>query len=124
MAHVQIEMVGWFVQQQQIGPLPDQQRQRQPRLFPAGEGRHRFQRPVAVKAETADEIAQCLLAGALVQFLQMPQRAPVRPQLLQLVLGKIADGQTLTDGYPPGQRRQYPGQQLDQGRFAGAVRAE
>ncbi|MCY1302179.1 hypothetical protein D9M70_518250 [compost metagenome] len=37
LAGIEVEVVGRFVEQQQVGLLPDDQRQRQPRLFAAGE---------------------------------------------------------------------------------------
>ena len=56
-AHVDIEVVGRFVQQQQVGPAPDQQCQRQPRFLAAREAVHRRQRHVAHECEPTEVIA-------------------------------------------------------------------
>jgi hypothetical protein len=111
-AHVEIEMIGRLVQQQQIRSLPDQQSQRQPRFFAAGKGRDGLQRPVAGKAEAAEKIAQRLIAGPLIRCLQMAQGTPVRPQLLELVLGEVADGQSLSGSIRPASGGNTPASSL------------
>ena len=90
-AHVQIEMVGRFVQQQQIGFLPYQHRQCQSRFFAAGKGGDGLQGGVADEIETAEKIADVLLFGFGREFLDVPQRALVATQGVELVLGEIAD---------------------------------
>ena len=65
-----------------------------------------FERHVAAKIETAEEIAQFLLARARVQAYQMLQRRFVRPQHLDLVLREIADGETLAFLARAGERRE------------------
>ena len=74
MAHFQIQVIGRLVQQQQIGPLPHQQGQRQPGFLAPGKRRNRFERHVAAEIEAAEEIAQFLLARARVQAHKMAQR--------------------------------------------------
>ena len=43
MPHLEVEMVGGFVEQQQVGALGDQDGQRQARAFAAGEMHHRLE---------------------------------------------------------------------------------
>ena len=64
LAHLDVEVVGRLVEDQQVGLLPHQQREREPRLFAAGKAADRRARHVAAKIEAAEEIAQLLLARA------------------------------------------------------------
>ena len=73
-AHLQIQVIGRLVQQQQIGPLPYQQCERQPGFLAPGKSCDRFERHVAAKIEAAEKIAQFLLARARIQPREMPQR--------------------------------------------------
>ena len=123
-AHLQVQVVGRFVEQQQVGPLPGNQRQGQAGLFAAGEVQHRFVDARTAKIETAKEVAQGLLALGGGQALQVQQGAGLAVQRIELVLGKVAHHQVLAAHQASGQRLQLAGQVLDQGRFAGAVGAQ
>ena len=90
-AHIQIKVVGRFVEQQQIGFLPDQHRQCQSRFFAAGERGDGLQGGIADEVEAAEKIADVLLFGFGREFLDVPQRALVATQGVELVLGEIAD---------------------------------
>jgi hypothetical protein len=68
-------VVGRFVEQQQVRPVPGDQRQGQARLFATGEIQHRLVDARATEVETAEEVAQGLLALGRRQTLQVQQRA-------------------------------------------------
>ncbi|MMZ69932.1 hypothetical protein D1872_328590 [compost metagenome] len=53
-------MVGWLIKQQQIGTLPDDQRQHQTGFFAAGEALGDFGDFIALEAKTAEIITQLL----------------------------------------------------------------
>jgi hypothetical protein len=57
-------------------------------------------------------------------LLQVPQRRLVVAQHLDLVLGEVADHQTLAERRLAGERRQFTGDGLDQRGLAGAVHAQ
>ncbi len=124
LAHLQVEVVGGLVEQQQVGPLPDDQRQRQPRLLAAGEAPHRGIDHVAAEIEAAEKVAQVLLACPPVDCAQMLERRLVGAQLLELVLREIADSQSLALHPLPSRGHQLTGQQLDQRGLARAVGAQ
>ena len=73
-AHFDVEMVGRFIEQQQVRTLACEQRQREPRFFAAGELGNRRQHAIAAKIEAAEVVAQFLLAGAGLEILEMPER--------------------------------------------------
>ncbi|MPN05132.1 hypothetical protein SDC9_152382 [bioreactor metagenome] len=66
-------MVGWLIQQQQVGALPDDHRQHQAGLLAAAHGAYGLADHVAVEVEAAQVVAQILLARRLLG---------IRPQLL------------------------------------------
>ena len=70
-AHFQVEVVGWFIEQQQVGLFPGDQRQGQARLLATGEIHHRLVTTRATEVEATEKIAQGLLALAGRQTLQM-----------------------------------------------------
>ncbi|MNR21224.1 hypothetical protein D3C85_1381130 [compost metagenome] len=107
-------MVGRFVQQQQVGLLPHQQRQRQTCLFAAGHRPDHAVDGVAAEVEAAKEAAQLQFARLRRQLLHMPQRRFVVAQGVELVLGEVADAQHLGADHLAGQRLQLTGQQLHQ----------
>ncbi|MCY1305356.1 hypothetical protein D9M70_551540 [compost metagenome] len=117
-------MVGRFVEQQQVGLLPGDQRQGQARLLAAGEIQHRLVAAIATEVEAAEEVAQGLLAFARRQPLQVQQGTGLGIEGVELVLGEVADGEVLATAQLAGEQRQVTGQGLDQGRLAGAVRAQ
>lgn len=61
LAHVEIQVVGRFIEQQQIWTLPDDQRQYQARFLAAGETLRLFRYFVALETEAAEIVAQLLL---------------------------------------------------------------
>ena len=101
LAHLDVEMVGRLVEQQQIGFLADDERQRQSRLLAAGKIADGGGRHVAAKIEAAQEIAKLLLARVRFELAQMPQRRMLVAQLLDLVLREIAEAQSLRDVRDP-----------------------
>ncbi len=120
-AHIQIQMVGRFVQQQYVGSFPGQQRQSQARAFATGKAIDDFKGPIPGEIPTAQIIAQGLLAGLRSHDLQMLDRTGAVLQGLDGVLGKIADAQIRVGHALTVQQGQLSDQSFDQGRFAGAV---
>jgi hypothetical protein len=59
----EVEVIGRLVEQQQVGALPDNHRQHQPRLFSAGQRTDGLFDHVAAEIERAKEVAQILLAA-------------------------------------------------------------
>ncbi len=71
MTHLQIQVIGGLVQNQQIGVLPNHHGQGQSCFFPAGEGRDRLPGPISPEIEAAQEIQYCLFPGRGVESLQV-----------------------------------------------------
>ncbi len=124
MAHFHVQMVGGLVEQQQIGLLPGDQSQCQPGLFTTGKVQHRLLGTAAVEVEAAKKVAQLLLPGLRRQSGQVQQRAGLRIEAVELVLGKVADRQMLAGLQLTGNQRQAASQGLDQGRLARTIGAE
>ena len=57
LTHIQIQVVGRFIEQQQVRALPDDQCQYQTRLFTAGEAGGLFGDFIALEAEAAEIVA-------------------------------------------------------------------
>src|SRR5581483_914407 len=91
MAHVEVEMVGRFVEQEQVRTSVDDQSQRQPRLLATGERGDRFERAIAAEIEAAEKITQLLFGRGRVDSTQVQNRRSLRIQLFELVLCEIAD---------------------------------
>ncbi|MDT4830455.1 hypothetical protein FQZ97_639200 [compost metagenome] len=123
-AHFQVEVVGGFVQQQQVGLLPGDQRQGQARLLAPGEIGHLLVAAIATEVEATEEVAQGLFAFRRSDALQVQQWAGLGIEGIQLMLGEVADGQVLAARQAPTERRQVAGKGLDQRRLARAVGAE
>ena len=83
-------MVGGLVEQQQVGPLVNQQRQHQARFLTARKRTARHQRLFAGKAEAAEMVAQVLLTRLRIEPHEVLERRLIGAQLLYLVLGEIA----------------------------------
>ncbi|CUI62666.1 Uncharacterised protein [Achromobacter sp. 2789STDY5608621] len=124
LARLDVQVVAGFVQQQQVGLLPDDQRQRQASLFAAGHRADLAVDRVAREAEAAQVIAQLLLAGFRRQPRQVGQRRAVHVQHVELVLVEVADRQPARGAAFAGLHRQFLGQGLDQRALAGAVGAQ
>ncbi|MNN53228.1 hypothetical protein D3C81_1679710 [compost metagenome] len=97
-------MVGRFVEQQQVRPVPGNQCQGQARLFTTGKIQHRLVDPRATEVETAEEVAQSLFALGRCQALQVQQRAGFGIQRVKLMLGEVTDHGVLATGQATGQR--------------------
>lgn len=69
-AHVEVEMVGRFVQEQQVRTFPDNQGERKPRFFATGKGSDRAGRHFAVEVEAAQKVAQFLFTGVWRNFIR------------------------------------------------------
>ncbi|MOA05364.1 hypothetical protein D3C78_1249580 [compost metagenome] len=104
-AHFQVQVVGRFVEQQQVWPLPGDQGQRQAGFFAPGEIHHRLVHAVAMEVEPAEEVTQGLLALGRRNALQVQQRAGLVVQRVQLMLGEVTDCQVLTQHQAARQRR-------------------
>ncbi len=121
LAHVEIQVVGRFIEQQQIWTLPDDQRQYQARFLAAGETLRLFRYFVALETEAAEIVAQLLLQFLRRQTRHMLQRGFIGAQELQLVLGEVAELNAFGEADFTVQRFQFARQQLDQRRFPRAV---
>src|SRR5690606_36747407 len=97
LAHLEIEMIRRLVEQQQIGTKIAHEREHESRLLAAGERPDGLEYPIAAESDPAQERAELLLGRACGGFaaepLQVPERRIVRAQLLQLMLGDVADAQ-------------------------------
>ena len=60
-AHLQVEVVGGLVEQQQVGSAGDQDRERQPGALAAGKASGRLEHTLATKAEATQMVAPLLL---------------------------------------------------------------
>ena len=112
-AHFQVEVVGRFVEQQQVWPFPGDQRQRQTGLFATREVHDRLVATSAVEVETAQEVAQGLLTLSGRDALQVQQRAGLVVQRVELVLGEVANGQVFAPYQSARQRFQFTRKVLD-----------
>lgn len=120
-AHLQIQVVGRFIQQQEVWLLPGDEGQHQPRLFTAGEGGHLVQRLVTVEAEAAEVVAQLLLGLVRREAGQVIERGIVQAQGLELMLGEVADADPGAHLQLAGERRIGARQHLDEGGLACAI---
>src|SRR5439155_15065601 len=124
LAHLDVEVIGRLVEQQQIRALAHQQRQSEPRFFAAGKLAHWRQDAVAAEVEAPEKIAQLLLARCRLQLPHVPQRRFVQTQLLDLVLREVADAKTLRSQPLAGKQRNLAGDAAQQRRLARAVGPE
>ena len=124
LAHVQVEVVGGFVEQQHVRFAVGDQGQGQARALAAGKAIDVFEGAVTDEVPAAQEVAQLLFAGVGRDFLQVPQRALAFVQALDGVLGEVADAHVGVRHAFAAQQRQFTDQGFHQGRLAGAVGAE
>ncbi len=128
-------MVGGLVQQEQVGPLPDDHAQHQARLLATAHAADRLEDLVASEIEGAEEAAQVLLTRGLAaqaplrgafpgQADHVLQRVVARAQHVEFLLSEVADVQALAFGDGAGQRRQRACDGLDHRGFALAVGAQ
>ena len=112
-ARLEVQMVCRLVEQQEIGSLPHDERERQACFFTAREMLDRAGRHVAGEIEAAEIVAQLLLARLRRQAHEVPQRRLVVAQHLDLVLREIADGESLVHHRGSVHRRQHSGNRRD-----------
>ncbi|MOA01820.1 hypothetical protein D3C78_1212450 [compost metagenome] len=124
LTHVQIQVVGRFIEQQQVGALPDDQRQYQPRFLTAREPLCGFSDLIALETKAAKVIAQLLFQHTWGDAAQVLQRRFIGPQEFQLMLGEVTQFNALCQANFTAQRFKRAGQHFDQGRFAGTVTAQ
>jgi hypothetical protein len=124
LAHFDVEVIGGLVQQQQVGLLPDQQRERESRFLAARKPADGMRDHVAPEIESAEEVAELLFARRGIDLREDAKAAIRRGELLDLVLREVADRQRLRGVPFAGQRRQRTGDRLEERRLAGAIGAE
>ena len=117
-------MVGRLVEQQQVRALQHQQRESQAGLLAPGKGRDTARRRRVPEAEAAEEIPHLLLAHIRGDAPHQIERGATEVELLDPVLGEIAD-----TGPPRGldgttARRQVSRQPAQQGRLSHPVRPQ
>ncbi len=97
LAHLEIEMVGRLVQQQQVGPEIRHQSQHQPSLLAAGKRRDRLEHSIATEAKSCEKVAQLLLCCPRCRFgahtSQVLEGRVAWRQLFELVLREISSAQ-------------------------------
>src|SRR3546814_6298809 len=118
------DLVGRFVEQQHVGLLPRDQRQRQPRALAAGEAVDALEGAVAGEVPLAEEVAERLRGGVRRQLAQVVERRSAGAQRFDRVLGEVADAQVRMRVALAGQRLEFADQGLDQRRLAGAIGTE
>src|SRR3546814_4251939 len=118
LAHVQVQVVGRFVEQQHVGLLPRDQRQRQARALAAGEAIDALEGTVAGEVPLAEEVAERLRGGVRRQLAQVVDRRSAGAQRFDRVLGEVADAQVRMRVALAGQRLEFADQGLDQRRLA------
>ncbi|CAM2156142.1 conserved hypothetical protein [Paraburkholderia tropica] len=131
----EVEVVGRLVEQQQVGALPHDHAQHEPRLFAAAHRAHGLVNRIAAEIEGAEEGAKRLLGAALAGRAHVRRRVPgeadhvfhrrvLRAQHVQLLLREIADVQPLALADFAGNRRERVRHRLHERGLALAVRAE
>ncbi len=86
-----VEVVGRLVENQQVGRVEQDLGQRQPRLFAARQNANLLIDVVALKAESAGQIAQRADAGHGRVSLQLLEDGVVSVELLHLMLREVAE---------------------------------
>ena len=124
MAHIQVQMVGRLVKQQQVRLLPDNHGKSKAGFFSAGKGFGFLQRHIANKIEAAEEISDFLFAYFGRKLLNMPNRALVGADGVELVLGKIANIEFFGTDDAAGEQIDFARQGFDKRRFTAAVNTQ
>ena len=124
LAALDVEVVGRLVEDEQVRRVERREQQAQPRLLPAREPPDLGRRDVG--AEPAGRQPRRAACPATRPAAAAPGAAAAsrRVQLVDLVLGEVADAQLRRGDLAPGHRRQPVGEQLRQRRLALAVLAE
>ena len=123
-SHLEIEVIGRLVEQEEIWPLLHQRGEREAGFFAAGKRPDRPAGALAGKAEATEKIAQQLLALAAVQTREHRERRFIGPQQLDLVLREVANDAVARGTALARERREFTRQQAHQRGFAGAVHAD
>ena len=92
--HLMIEVVGGFVEQQQVRTAGHEDGERQPRAFAAGEPAHRLEHAIAAEAERAEMVALLLLGPAArrsATACELAERSVARVELVDLELCEEPD---------------------------------
>src|SRR5205807_5928537 len=84
-----VEVVGWLVEQQEIGGMKQQSQQRIPPTFTAREHADSFEYVVGLKQKASQQTAQLGLGRARRKLSQIIENASIRIQFLVLVLCEI-----------------------------------
>ena len=105
----QVKVIGGFIEQEQIGLLPNQHGQYQARPLAAAQGANGLLSQFVWKMEAAQKIPQLLLsslrADLFGQSNHVSQGRFVQGQDIQFLLGKIPDGESFAFGSLPSQQR-------------------
>ena len=123
-AAVDIEMVGRFVEDDHVGAEEGRKPEQQPRLLAAGQALDQGVAGLARKADRADACAHLALRRIRHQPADMIVGRAVGIELVELVLGEIADRQFFRARDAARKRRELAGEQFHQGRLAVAVGSE
>ena len=110
-----VEMVSRFVEHEKIRFFPGDEGKRETGFFAARHRRHEFIHLVARKTELAEKIAKLLLTGIRGHPSQMLKRCFIEPQGIQLVLGKVADRESLAASKRAGHERELTADSLHEG---------
>ena len=111
-AHFEVEMVGRFVEQQQVGPLRHENREREAGALTAGKMHHGLEHAVAAETETSEMVAAALLIplasarrSRRCAVGQGHQRRVARVEPVDFELGEVADDQIgRSDAFTGGRR--------------------
>ncbi len=127
-AHLEIQVIGGLIEQQQVGFTRDQDRQRQPRPLAAREAPGGLEHPLAAEAETAEVIAPLLLGplgdlGAAAPA-ELRQRRRGGIEMLQLDLREESRHDIRRGRECPGHGGQLSGEHAHERGFTRAVASE
>ena len=119
-----IEVRRRLVHQQQVRRIQQHLGQRQTRLLPAAEHPDRLEDVVATEQEAAEQRAGELFGRPAVELQRLLEHAALRVQHVAAVLREIARRHIVAEHALARLRREHAGQQLEQRRFARAVRTD
>ena len=124
LAHFDIQMVGRFVHDQQVGFHPCHTRQCQTCFLTAGEGFDDFQGAITMKTKAAEEVTDFLFRCFWSQALQNQSAAGFYIKGFELMLSVIADAQVFAFGTLAADHWQFFAQGFQQSRFTCTVGSE
>src|SRR5215467_7805045 len=131
----QIEMVGWFVQYQEVGLLQHQPAENDSRRFAAGEGLRRFERILAAEEHLAEQSSQFLLRRTWIEAMEPFDDADAGWDRVPMILLEVSDADFMAPGHLPGidRKRLIPSidetgrisnQRFQKRGFAGAISSD